>query len=230
MSPQDSPIPEQTLSRPTIRRIAGKRTPMSDASRPTMISMPARPEPNDAAVVDVLAVIRRHREQDGYRIGSVGSRRGSGSSRQPFQDKAFRDSNRESGFIRRRRAAHRGFPPGAAAVILAPAGGPCATTRSDPAQPCANLGSPQRRNSFRRLPSWLKPGQQASCRGGDFGDCRLERLDVDTRRSCHAADLAHVLAGGRLNLFVGGGRFQAAQFGDVSAHDLHDRTPDPVQG
>src|SRR5690606_4858264 len=52
----------------------------------------------------------------------------------------------------------------------------------------------------------------------DLGDGALERVARAIGRMRDARDLAHVLPGGRLDLFVVRGRLEAAELGDVPAH------------
>ena len=83
-----------------------------------------------------------------------------------------------------------------------------------------------RRNGGTVLGGWRRGGscrQQPRGGRGDLGDGGLERVGIGGRRAGDAADLADVLARRGLDLLGGGRGLQTAQFGDIPAHDLHDR-------
>ena len=64
----------------------------------------------------------------------------------------------------------------------------------------------------------LQVGQQMQRGVGDLVDRARERLLVGARGLGEAADLPHVLKGGRSDLVLGGGRIEVVESSDVSAH------------
>src|SRR5829696_5512109 len=83
--------------------------------------------------------------------------------------------------------------------------------------PGPDLRTAQRRDRRRRLPPRRQHVEQRVHLGGHVRDGVLVRVLGAGRRLLQPGHLPDELAGGRLDLVVGGGRLEAAQLGDVAA-------------